>query len=272
MSYIAFDLDALNVVPDVAAACGLPAGDVAHGLLKLWAWCFREKTDLVSSTHLAGFFGGKPAGGALEAFGFLHQEDQKWRVRGASRYLRITEARRKGGLAAAKNLIPGGPARAQRQPRVQPSSSPASAETQPRLDLGSTPTTDDRTPTTESLKAAPPKKPAAPRETDALVGDFLEIIGKPYVWAKEKDGVAFASLRRVTSLEEIRGRWRQGLKSNDKWLGVRTVAELASKWNNLAAPPDGEKPAFDPNQGIIRSGIRHDPVAMNREDPFPWTR
>jgi hypothetical protein len=229
VSYIAFDLDALNVVPDVAAACGLPAGEVAHGLLKLWAWCFREKTDLVTSTHLAGFFSGKPAGAALEAFGFLHQEDQKWRVRGASRYLRISEVRSAGGKARSSAAGRS----AGRFTSKPPAPDQQATSSEPAL----TPTTDDRAPTTESKKRAP-------RETDALVGDFLELTGKAYVWADAKDGVAFARLRREVSLEEIRARWRLGLKSNDKWLGVRTVAQLASKWNDLAqAQVDLKAPA-----------------------------
>ena len=147
-SYIAFDLDALNVVPDVASACGLPAGDVAHGLLKLWAWCFRHKTDVVTEIHLAGFFG-KPSASALEAFGFLERTGSSWRVKGASRYLRVADGRRRGGLASKANLVPGGRKPAERDARLEPRSSREPAENIARLDLGLSPNTDDRTPTTD---------------------------------------------------------------------------------------------------------------------------
>lgn len=174
MSYIAFDLDALNVVPDVAAASSMSPGDVAHGLLKLWAWCFRGSTDRVSDVHLAGFFGGAKAGPALAAFGFLDPHAEGWRVRGADRYLRVQEARRKGGLAAKKHLRPGGKpspvpaeAAAEPQPRLQPSFSREAADADPRLDLGSTPSTEHRAPNTESEAlgapdGAPPPTPPSP--------------------------------------------------------------------------------------------------------------
>ena len=96
MSYLAVDLDALNVMPDVASAAGITTGAVAHGLLRLWAWCFREEVEVVSKVHLVGFFG-VDAGPALEAFGFLSKDGEAWRVRGAQRYLRVKQAQREGG-------------------------------------------------------------------------------------------------------------------------------------------------------------------------------
>lgn len=231
-SYIAFDLDALNVVPDVALASGIPAGDVAHGLLKLWAWCFRNKTDTVTELHLAGFFG-KPAAPSLATFGFLEASGASWRVKGAERYLRVAEGRRRGGLNAKANLVPGGRKPASAGARVEPRASREPAEAEARLDLGLSPTTEHRTPNTDDQeKTAPASR--APRETDLLCEDFKEVIGKAYVWADAKDGTAFAKLKRTETIEEIRARWKAGLKSDDKWRSVRTIAQLASKWNDLA--------------------------------------
>lgn len=235
MSYIAFDLDALNVVPDVAAACGVPPGDVAHGLLKLWAWCFRNKTATATDTHLAGFFG-KPSGAALEAFGFLAKDGDGWRVRGAERYLRVSEGRSKGGHAAKSNLIPGGPkAKSSRGgvPRVSRGVSRASAERQPSTDLG---LTSALTPSTEHLAPNERQEPAAPRETDRLCADFLSVIGSKYAWQGAKDTTAFQSLKAKGSADEISRRWLIGLKRPaSEWASCRTVAQLNSKWNDLAS-------------------------------------
>jgi hypothetical protein len=98
MSYIAFELDALNVAPDVANAAGIEEARVTHGLLRMWAWCFRAKVDRVSPLQVKGFFG-TDAVEALSVFGFLALDGDSLRVRGAERYLRISEARRKGAAA-----------------------------------------------------------------------------------------------------------------------------------------------------------------------------
>ena len=128
MSYIAFDLDAINVARDVGAAAGLPEERITHGLLRMWAWCFREKRDTVQAIQVHGFFGAAAAP-ALVAFGFLAVSGDDFRVRGADRYLRVAEGRRKGGLAASKNLIPGGPKR-----KIQPrGDAEHTAESQPRV-------------------------------------------------------------------------------------------------------------------------------------------
>jgi hypothetical protein len=96
MSYIAFELDALNRVPLVASAARVSPGDVSYGLLLLWAWCFREEVDRVSDVQLAGFFG-RDLNAELEAFGFIARSEAKWRVCGATRYLRVKNAQREGG-------------------------------------------------------------------------------------------------------------------------------------------------------------------------------
>lgn len=243
MSYIAFDLDALNVVPDVASACGLPPGDVAHGLLKLWAWCFREKTDMVSTTHLSGFFGGKAAGGALEAFHFLEAEGTNWRVRGASRYLRIAAGRSKGGKAASANLKRGqkkAPKRAI-QPEGgaggsagaiagdQPETSREQAGADPRLASGLSPTTDDRT----------PKQPTDARLkplTERLVATFAEVRGSKYLHAGVEDATGLKRLLAVATDDEVDRRWRLALKAAG-WPGTSSLAQLAGskRWNDLAA-------------------------------------
>jgi hypothetical protein len=92
--YLSFDLDALSQVPDVARAAGIPEGDVAHGLLRMWAHCFKRKTDEVDTTHLFGFFGGdcERVATVLVTFDFLDGAGP-YRVKGAKRYLRISRVR-----------------------------------------------------------------------------------------------------------------------------------------------------------------------------------
>lgn len=105
MPYIAFELDAMERAPEVARAIGLSVGDAAWGLLQMWRWCWREKTDSVAAIHLHGFFGAtsKDPAVVLEAFGFVEKgTTSTYRVKGASRYLRLAEGRSRGGKAASK--------------------------------------------------------------------------------------------------------------------------------------------------------------------------
>ena len=243
MPYLKFDLDALNRAPAVARAAGVSEDTIIAGLARLWAWCFREKVDVVSETHLRGHFGTEVSG-ALVAFGFLAvgEEHRTFRVRGAEDYLRVAESRSKGGRLAAGNLKKGtakqtaekGPQPGQ-SPRLTPGSLPAPAGDKPGNVPGSLPALPPNTkhlaPREEAL--APPPAARTPRESDDLCADFESIVGTPYAWQGAKDGAALARLRKQFSLEEVRARWRLGLRAKG-WLSVRTVAQLAGKWNDLA--------------------------------------
>jgi hypothetical protein len=116
MSHIAFDLDALPLVPKVARSAGIQEAVVGWGLTQMWEWCWREKTDRVTTNHLRGFFGSE-LGAILVDFGFLEAAGSSlWRVRGAARYLRIQEGRERGGRNAKGNL---------KQYRAKPATPPA---------------------------------------------------------------------------------------------------------------------------------------------------
>lgn len=111
MAYLSFEFDALDLVPNVARVAGISESEVAYGLLHLWRYAFREKTDSITRTHLAGFFPGDHGRvlTALETFGFIALPvDGVVRVRGAERYLRVSEAKRKGGKARAANATRAG--------------------------------------------------------------------------------------------------------------------------------------------------------------------
>ena len=140
--FIPVELDALNQVPAVARAAGVEDARITHGLVTLWAHCFRRKEEQVNAIQLRGFFGAD-VGEVLVAFGFLAPPTgADYRVRGARRFAATAEARRRGGLAAKGNLIPGGPRAldpAEVQPTPQPSPSRESGSAASRLPLGSSP-------------------------------------------------------------------------------------------------------------------------------------
>lgn len=100
MSFIQVDLKAIEDAGLVAQATGQNHASVLGGLSLMWAYCWRNKTPAVSVTQLKAFFS-TDITAALIDFGFLksleRQEDTcGYFVCGAEKYLRITEARRKG--------------------------------------------------------------------------------------------------------------------------------------------------------------------------------
>lgn len=69
----------------------------------------------------------------------------------------------------------------------------------------------------------------------ALCADFLEIVGSKYAFNGAKDGAAVKWLLQQAPLDEVRRRWRIGLRMpSDKWGSVRSIAQLRSRWNDLA--------------------------------------
>lgn len=103
MPYLAFDLDAKKRAARAAAGLSVHPGQVAWGLLELWEHAWEAKSETVDALTLSCCFGPDPrVPGVLEAMGFVTAEpDGRFRVRGADRYLRITEARTKAGKARA---------------------------------------------------------------------------------------------------------------------------------------------------------------------------
>lgn len=274
MSHIAFELDALPLVPRVARAAGLQEATAAWGLLQLWEWCWREKTDKVTAVHLRGFFGLDPSE-ALEAFGFLAQAPEGWRVRGAARYLRIQEGRSKGGKAAAAagNLKRGKKrskplqaapaetslleAQLDTKPQLPPSSTPAA----PQLDSRLSATSDERQATSVEKPAGrerpavskPPEPlPSAPNSTSMhaqLVKDLCDAC-PGYVFDGGRDGKAVKAMLGHSSPAEIVTRWRRAL-ARSNFPTVRAVHELARNWGHFATDSPGvtqrEAPVEYPN-------------------------
>lgn len=232
MSYIAFELDALNKAPAVARAARVSEDVIIGGLARMWAYCFREQAETLTALQVAGFFAVESdVVAALAAFGFLEEAGEVVRVRGADRYKRVADARRKG--AEKTNA-------ARRERTVERRSSDAQATLNARsksvnertLNDALTPSTEHRAP---KVKALAPAAPSQPRDSDRLAAVFSEVTGQAYLWQGAKDGAALAELLKAATLEQVLDRWRRGLKASaDDWASCRTVAQLRQKWNDLA--------------------------------------
>ncbi len=260
--FLAYELDAFDNAASIGTSCGIPVQHVTHGNLLLWRHVWRTQSDLVTTAHVQAFFGVN-ACEALVLFGHLEATPDGWRVRGAAEWLRVMTAQSEAGKAKSGNLQ-----RGREDLKKLSGSSPASAPK--RAEAGDKPTgstpaltaTSDQRPAT-SLKGSAAEKPAAPPGPRLkplgllLEADYLEARGSPYKHQGAKDTLALKELLSLATDEEIRSRWRQALDLGDTWPGCSTVAQLGSKWNDLAAPRAGPKKSrgerFDPNEGIIRS-------------------
>lgn len=232
MSYIAVDLKVVEgLAGQVARSSGTSEDRILAGLVRLWHRCWATTSEVATRAHLAGVMGGESIDCVIEALvelGFLEPQDGGWRVRGAKRYLRLKAARKAGAekTNAARS-------RATTKPRSRASMSVAQASLPDAL----SPSTEHRAPNTEALPpAAPVAAPKVTREvTDALCADFTDVTGQRYLWSGEKDSAGLKALLGVATLEEVRSRWRRGLAAPaDEWASCRTVAQLRSKWNDLA--------------------------------------
>ena len=142
MSYITVDLKVIEVQgPAMARALGVDENTVLAGLLRLWHRCWSLKTDTITTLEVRGFLSHPDACAAMEAFGFLAPTgDGKWRVKGADTYLRVREARAKGGAARA--------ASAGRSAGQFTSTTPAQHQQDTSTAPALTPNTEHRTPNT----------------------------------------------------------------------------------------------------------------------------
>lgn len=138
MPYIACDLDALDKAPHVGRAAGVSEDSAIAGLVRMWRYCWAEKTDHVDGVAVRGFFG-QDATAALVSFRFLEADTDGFRVRGADRYLRVAKTRSENGKKAASRgnlrrgtepptagaLLEGIPSKAPTAPQQGPNSAPA---------------------------------------------------------------------------------------------------------------------------------------------------
>jgi hypothetical protein len=274
-SYVAVELDALNKCALAARSAGVSEDAAIAGQVRLWAHCFREKTDRVTAAQLRGVT--SVSADVLEAFGFLAADGDGWRVKGADRYLRIAEGRSRGGKMASGNLKKGTKRQSagnNHEPDLSRETSPApsrlnpgSLPAEPRLDPGLSPTTDYRLPKVEkedlSARVASPRKkgvkptydPEWQPLVDTLTKVWSDIRGTEYTWSPG-DFAQLKALRKRASPEEIVTRWARGIVGSFS-REVNSVAQLANgtKWNALStADTTGDAPRISDKQ------IQHKPT------------
>lgn len=278
--YLQFDVDAFNVAPHVARASGIPEDTAIAGLARMWLWCWREKTDTVTATGVRGFFGADIAG-PLATFGFLEPSEKGFRVRGATRRLRVGQAQSEAGKKARGNLkrgkisprvepeesreTPGGVLRL--DPEVSPGSTPIHPNTNMSLnEMGALNTSVRTVPVASD---PPPPKTAEAMSVLAVYACYRKTFERrhPEPSAVERD-IILARLREGFDVEElckaVRGLansvWhrKKGFTGLSYALNSRDTVERCLQWAD--APPDATEapPRYDPNQGIIR-GVEPDP-------------
>lgn len=166
------------LAPMAARATGLSEAHVGWGLVRLWHRSWSLKIDTVTRVGLSGIFGPDRLDeliAALVDVGLLEAQEGAWRVKGADAYLRLHEARSKGGKAAAANLKRGTkPGAASREvsreadtgttpagPRLEPGDS---REQPPGCAPGLSPFTDHRS--LRGSMSSPLEQPRAPAEDE----------------------------------------------------------------------------------------------------------
>lgn len=295
MSYVAFDLDALNKAPHVARAIGCVEDTILGGLIRLWAHCFREAREVVAEIEVQGLFG-VDAKDALVAFGFLETVENGFRVKGADRYLRVTEGRKKGGQNSKHNLVPGAKQkqianelRGESQPRVSREPGEDKGEEQAMESLASvspfhrTPIKLETSKDVSTGVAGEKKKKAQKEKAKAqdvaqehfigiswadAVKTLFELFEKLRGAKYAPTGRDFAALEAMAKrtqgdFAEVSRRWVNALRSGFPVVGE--LWQLEQKFNQFAA---GEKPktqAEDPNQGILRQPEKIDVCAICAE-------
>jgi hypothetical protein len=245
MAYIATDLDAFDDADGVAGAVGLMPPLVLGGLARMWRWCWRNKSDRVTSDQIAGFFCYPAADlrGALAAFGFLELGPESHRVRGVARYLHLSAARSAAGKVRAANAKRG------KKGRLESSTSPAHAgqptSTPPAADqpLQRRATSDERR-ATKSLRAAdaaPPTSAITPEGADpagdptyqATVAALFTIFREDRGRDPQPDGKNWTALKRLRAKHpdaEIIRRWGNGVPAKYERRTSSFVA-LEAKWD-----------------------------------------
>jgi hypothetical protein len=256
MPHIAFDLDAMKRVAPAARAAGISVEAMGWGLAQLWAWCWDRKRDTATAGHLAGHFGGDGTrvGAALVEFDFAEALDGEFRIRGAQKYLRISQARSEAGKQRntatrfAGRFTSNSPAFAGGLTSKPPASHQQVSSKPPAL----TPNTEHRTPnTSKDVVATTPKEPA-PTEVVAPTTP-------PEAWTAQ-DFWAYAQSNRIAG-GYLPERPPHPRKLGDWWSGSQmtpgvTARALKGGWSNYGQDPYWEKPGY-PFNGFMSQWAKY---------------
>lgn len=99
--FIAVDLKVVEGLAEATARCaGVDSDRILAGLVRLWHRVWVDEADILSKSEIGGVFGAESIGkiiAALVTFGFLERALKgSYRVKGAKRYIRLKESRRRG--------------------------------------------------------------------------------------------------------------------------------------------------------------------------------
>lgn len=259
--YLAFELDALDATALAANALQIKPGDVAWGLLQLWKWCWRQKKECVSDTAVQMAFGPDPrVGQVLAEAGFLEAApDGSWRVRGASRYLRVSEARSKAGKERAAKAKRDSLGQMLDDEDTNSSKPPANGQQTTSTPPALSSSIDDRASTSLETKALS-------ADADAVFEHWREVMGKDArtkfdgkrrraVVARLNDGYTAADLAEAVNgcslTPHNMGQNDRGERYDDLELICRNASQVDRFRQNAQAPPrPKDARRFDPNQGI----------------------
>jgi hypothetical protein len=226
VNFIAVDLKVIEVrAPGVARALGMDLTAVLGALVLLWHRCWSSKSDRINRRELRGYFQHPEAGELLEAFGLLEPEGDGWRVKGADRYLRITEQRQKAGHGRAASagrsagrFTSGGPAADQRTTSGGPALSPS---------------TEHRAPIEEERHVV-----VVPTPTLVLVGQ--EPTAAQFV--AELEATITPAERLIEALTEaehdVFQHWRTVMKRDSRTLASTERKRLLAKWLKVYSVED----------------------------------
>jgi len=230
-NYIAIDLKVMEVTgPAVARAMGLEVATVIGSLSLLWHRCWSSKSDRVGSLELRGYFQHPEAGPLLEAFGLLEKAGDQWRVKGADRYLRISEQRKAAGLSRSRS--------AGRVAGKFTSDAPAADQRTTSGPPALAPSTEHRTPNSKKLAGKPR---AAAEEADlseapdwkALVARIVEMA--PGYAFTPRDARALKACLALAKGDALDVAWRWGVAwRHEGFPRVRAIHELERTWNHWA--------------------------------------
>lgn len=223
--FIAVDLKVVEGLAGATArASGIPEDAVLAGLTRLWHRCWADGVDTMEALEIAGLFATNDLArllAALVAFGFLAPDKHTeglFRVRGASRYLRLKESRKRGAEATNQKRW-GGRSRA----TINIALERPGAIAQHRSCTES-PNTEHRDTEKEAEEAPPPK---------------LAVVAVPV-------GVTPPTSEPATWLGEDFWRWAQAKREKAGFLPQAPPGDLSRWWSGarMAATTDELQRAF----------------------------
>lgn len=246
--YIAVELKVIEGVASAAArSCAASEDRILAGLVRLWHRCWTQTTDTVTLGQLAGVMGGEglpEVAAALVEHGFLEAKEGAFRVRGATRYLRLKASRVEGAKKTneARSKSVGGK-------RSRASVSDAGATQNDALP----PSTEHRAPSTESEKTAPASRSRPEKATDPRHAPLVEALCS--IWKQRRlerypfqprDAKAVKDMLSHSEPSLIESAWVKAL-NHQGFPNVSTIPELQRHFAHFV----GERGASRDNVGTF---------------------